>query len=223
MAEPPTDGPPPPFPVYADPVAAAFYARPYFVAPPPALQHMPMLQGFGGFDWKGVVAAGGGAPVGVPGGVVGVPEVQMASAYRIGRYTPAERRIRLDRYREKRAQRNYNRRVKYDCRKMIADKRKRVQGRFVKREEEDALPDVATPGHVPQPVRNKRPTDYNTDGKVPNQPDSAGSASSVPGRMIGAVPAPGALDHAEKPTLEKLHPAAVTFDVIDASADLGRI
>lgn len=63
----------------------------------------------------------------------------MASAYRIGRYTPAERRIRLERYREKRAQRNYNRRVKYDCRKTIADKRRRVQGRFVKREEELAL------------------------------------------------------------------------------------
>lgn len=68
-----------------------------------------------------------------------VPDAQMASAYRIGRYTPAERRIRLERYREKRANRNYNRRVKYDCRKMIADKRRRVQGRFVKREEELAL------------------------------------------------------------------------------------
>lgn len=68
-----------------------------------------------------------------------VPEAQMASAYRIGRYTPAERKIRLERYREKRAQRNFNRRVKYDCRKMIADKRRRVQGRFIKREEEIAL------------------------------------------------------------------------------------
>jgi CCT motif len=68
-----------------------------------------------------------------------VPEVQMASAYRIGRYTPAERRIRLERYREKRAQRNYNRRVKYSCRKDIADKRHRVQGRFVKRETEAVL------------------------------------------------------------------------------------
>lgn len=68
-----------------------------------------------------------------------VPELQMASAYRIGRYTPAERRIRIARYREKRAQRNYNRRVKYDCRKTIADKRVRVQGRFVKRAEEQAI------------------------------------------------------------------------------------
>jgi hypothetical protein len=68
-----------------------------------------------------------------------VPEVQMASAYRIGRYTPAERRIRLERYREKRTQRNYNRRVKYSCRKDIADKRHRVQGRFVKRETEAVL------------------------------------------------------------------------------------
>ncbi len=63
----------------------------------------------------------------------------MASAYRIGRYTPAERKVRLERYRAKRSQRNYSRRVKYDCRKMIADKRHRVQGRFVKREEEIAI------------------------------------------------------------------------------------
>ena len=68
-----------------------------------------------------------------------VPDMQMATAYRIGRYTPAERKVRLDRYREKRKQRNYAKRVKYDCRKMIADKRHRVQGRFVKREEEIAL------------------------------------------------------------------------------------
>lgn len=68
-----------------------------------------------------------------------IPESQMASAYRIGRYTPAERQMRLERYRGKRKQRNYNRRVKYDCRKMIADKRKRVQGRFVKREQEMEL------------------------------------------------------------------------------------
>lgn len=68
----------------------------------------------------------------------------MESAFRIGRYTPAERRMRLERYREKRAARNYNRRVKYDCRKMIADKRVRVQGRFVKREEEAALVAAST-------------------------------------------------------------------------------
>lgn len=82
-------------------------------------------------NWKAVAAAA------APGAVL--PNVQMASAYRIGRYTPAERKVRLERYREKRAQRNYKRRVKYDCRKMIADKRHRVQGRFVKREEEMAI------------------------------------------------------------------------------------
>lgn len=63
----------------------------------------------------------------------------MASAYRIGRYTQAERRIRLERYKEKRSNRNYARRVKYSCRKHIADKRHRVQGRFVKRETEAEL------------------------------------------------------------------------------------
>lgn len=56
----------------------------------------------------------------------------MASAYRIGRYTAAERRLRIERYRQKRSRRNFNNKVLYACRKRIADRRTRVHGRFVK-------------------------------------------------------------------------------------------
>lgn len=112
-----------------------------------------------------------------------VPDSQMASAYRIGRYTPAERRIRLERYREKRSQRNYNRRVKYDCRKMIADKRRRVQGRFVKREEEIALAVQQEKTGARLGERNGRLDEVGngTDGteeetKVHNQLESSGSS-----------------------------------------------
>lgn len=70
---------------------------------------------------------------------MGLPRAQLDSVYRIGRYSLAERHDRIKRYRDKRAMRNYNRRVKYDCRKVIADKRVRVHGRFVRREDEIAL------------------------------------------------------------------------------------
>lgn len=123
----------------------------------------------------------------------------MASAYRIGRYTPAERRIRLERYREKRAQRNYNRRVKYDCRKMIADKRRRVQGRFVKREEEVALAaqqklqDVDDANGHTAADKNDAPEDGTEDGTEIDtklhQPESSGSGSS--GQRLGSITADG--------------------------------
>lgn len=118
--------------------------------------------------------------------VPSIPEAQMASAYRIGRYTPAERRLRLERYREKRATRNYNRRVKYDCRKVIADKRRRVQGRFVKREEELALvarqDETAIDDDVEDSFTPQDPLDEGIEDEAKahsQQPDSSISDSSA--------------------------------------------
>lgn len=120
-----------------------------------------------------------------------VPEAQMASAYRIGRYTPAERRIRLERYREKRAQRNYKRRVKYGCRKKIADKRRRVQGRFVKREEEQALAAIQqdNAGNSKADNGEEGTEDGTEDETKVHQPESSGSGSS--GQRLESVTADG--------------------------------
>ena len=49
-------------------------------------------------------------------------------------YTHEERWQRVLKYREKRNLRNYNRGIKYACRKTLADSRVRVRGRFAKRE-----------------------------------------------------------------------------------------
>jgi len=49
----------------------------------------------------------------------------------IGVYTRSERAAKLLRYREKRARRNFTKRVLYGCRKRFADSRPRVGGRFV--------------------------------------------------------------------------------------------
>ncbi|VFQ91453.1 unnamed protein product [Cuscuta campestris] len=45
------------------------------------------------------------------------------------RYTPAEKRQRIDRYRFKRNLRNFNKKIKYECRKTLADNRPRIRGR----------------------------------------------------------------------------------------------
>ena len=54
--------------------------------------------------------------------------------FRIGKYTLDERRLRILRYRQKRQERNFDRKIKYACRKTLADSRPRVRGRFAKNE-----------------------------------------------------------------------------------------
>ena len=56
---------------------------------------------------------------------------------RIGIYTPQERAAIIARYHAKRAHRNWNKKIRYNCRKNLADRRLRVKGRFVKRSTEE--------------------------------------------------------------------------------------
>ncbi|KAK1320788.1 Zinc finger protein CONSTANS-LIKE 5 [Acorus calamus] len=51
---------------------------------------------------------------------------------RVGRYSAEERRERIERYRTKRNQRNFHKKITYACRKTLADSRPRVRGRFAR-------------------------------------------------------------------------------------------
>lgn len=55
---------------------------------------------------------------------------------RIGIYTPAERAAIITKFNAKRARRVWNKKIRYNCRKNLADRRMRVKGRFVKRSAE---------------------------------------------------------------------------------------
>lgn len=57
----------------------------------------------------------------------------------IGIYSPDARKKRIQRFFEKRRQRVWTKKVKYDVRKNFADSRLRVKGRFVKKEDEELL------------------------------------------------------------------------------------
>ncbi|KAK1747878.1 CCT domain-containing protein [Skeletonema marinoi] len=57
---------------------------------------------------------------------------------RIGIYTPAERAAIIHKFNAKRARRVWNKKIRYNCRKNLADRRMRVKGRFVKRSVEAA-------------------------------------------------------------------------------------
>lgn len=60
----------------------------------------------------------------------------------IGTYTLANRRKLLDRFLEKRKNRTWKKKIKYDVRKNFADSRLRVKGRFVRKEDEEQLREV---------------------------------------------------------------------------------
>mmetsp|Transcript_2036 Transcript_2036/g.6109 ORF Transcript_2036/g.6109 Transcript_2036/m.6109 type:complete len:347 (-) Transcript_2036:1857-2897(-) len=58
---------------------------------------------------------------------------------RIGIYTPEARKARIARFHAKRAKRVWRKRIKYDCRKKLADSRPRIKGRFVRREDMEEM------------------------------------------------------------------------------------
>jgi hypothetical protein len=68
----------------------------------------------------------------------------------IGAYTPEERRARIERFLEKRRNRVWTKKVKYDVRKNFADSRIRVKGRFIRKQDEEVLNTlVALPAVTP--------------------------------------------------------------------------
>lgn len=56
----------------------------------------------------------------------------------IGNCTSEDRLQKLSRYRNKKSRRNFGRKIKYACRKALADSQPRIRGRFAKTEEADS-------------------------------------------------------------------------------------
>ncbi|XP_042483404.1 uncharacterized protein LOC122063765 [Macadamia integrifolia] len=54
---------------------------------------------------------------------------------KVGRYTDEERKKRILKYLKKRNRRNFNKTIKYACRKALADRRVRIRGRFARNNE----------------------------------------------------------------------------------------
>ena len=57
--------------------------------------------------------------------------VQYSPQNKIGNLSVEERRIKVQKYQEKRKKRNFKKKISYMCRKKVADKRVRIKGRFV--------------------------------------------------------------------------------------------
>ncbi|KAI7995178.1 Zinc finger protein CO3 [Camellia lanceoleosa] len=63
--------------------------------------------------------------------------------FKVGRYSAEERKERIHRYKAKRTQRNFNKTIKYACRKTLADNRPRIRGRFARNDETGEIPKAA--------------------------------------------------------------------------------
>ncbi|KAM3321715.1 zinc finger protein CONSTANS-LIKE 7 isoform X1 [Capsicum chacoense] len=61
--------------------------------------------------------------------------IEEVANIKVGRYSAEERKERILRYKAKRTQRNFNKTIKYACRKTLADNRPRIRGRFARNDE----------------------------------------------------------------------------------------
>ncbi|XP_010920297.3 uncharacterized protein [Elaeis guineensis] len=57
------------------------------------------------------------------------------STFKVGRLSMEERKEKIHRYMKKRNERNFSKKIKYACRKTLADSRPRIRGRFAKNDE----------------------------------------------------------------------------------------
>ena len=67
------------------------------------------------------------------------PRVPYPHAKKVGTISVEERRLKIEKYLEKRSRRTYGKKVSYACRKRVADTRIRVKGRFVAKKIAEAL------------------------------------------------------------------------------------
>ncbi|PKI33162.1 hypothetical protein CRG98_046450 [Punica granatum] len=55
--------------------------------------------------------------------------------FKVGKLSVEERKEKIHRYLKKRNERNFSKKIKYACRKTLADSRPRVRGRFAKNDD----------------------------------------------------------------------------------------
>ena len=96
---------------------------------------------------------------------------------RIGIYTPGERAAIINRFHGKRSRRMWKKKIRYNCRKSLADRRMRVKGRFVKRstEQQAKLAVSSVPSTIPEDEKFVSPesseVEENADDKDAEMPD----------------------------------------------------
>ena len=68
-----------------------------------------------------------------------ISKIKNANQKRIGPLSVEERKLKVEKFFEKKKQRSWNKRINYQCRKEVADSRLRIKGRFVTRNQARVL------------------------------------------------------------------------------------
>lgn len=104
---------------------------------------------------------------------------------RIGIYTPAERAAIIHKFNAKRARRVWNKKIRYNCRKNLADRRMRVKGRFVKRSESEA---ATIPSGSSPPPEEEGKTENCEELKVMMHNDASAGIKAKKGKVRSTSP-----------------------------------
>ena len=110
---------------------------------------------------------------------------------RIGIYTPAERAAIIQKFNAKRARRVWNKKIRYNCRKNLADRRMRVKGRFVKRSVEatnggsdsgggDSSPPPTMTVETEEELSSEKAVEKKKEGKAKSKRSSSSRSNSPP-------------------------------------------
>ncbi|XP_024032254.1 uncharacterized protein LOC21389165 [Morus notabilis] len=67
--------------------------------------------------------------------------------FKVGKLSVEQRKEKIHRYMKKRNERNFSKKIKYACRKTLADSRPRVRGRFAKNDDFGETPRAASSNH----------------------------------------------------------------------------
>lgn len=121
-----------------------------------------------------------------------------------GKLTPEERLQKILRYRAKRQMRNFNRTIKYQCRKSLADTRPRVRGRFAR----DNEPGSVLPHETKKALREK--SKPSGKGQAQAQAQAQANAPAAPWMKLEHTPMQPQMQamHVEPPPVAALAPAA---------------
>jgi hypothetical protein len=113
-----------------------------------------------------------------------------SSEKKIGSYSPAARKLRLQKFHEKRKNRTWKKSIKYDCRKKLADDRPRIKGRFVR------------------VLENSGDAKTGAASRSASPPSSVSAGYASPTSPTGAM-APPVMAHSAKPQVSRV--AAASF------------
>lgn len=132
--------------------------------------------------------------LGTLGGSVTTPRTGVQAERKIGSYSPEARKLRIQKFHEKRKNRTWKKSIKYDCRKKLADDRPRIKGRFVRvldnsGDNKDEAPMTPTDSSSSKGLAGF-PSPKSPSGAPPASPDTAQVSEEAPSPLAMLSVAP---------------------------------